>query len=134
MVSPEPNAGIKLLPSTVNIQGNSPVVMENQKGHWGNPHDSASCLVDLQKPGRFDVRIEYACDKNMGGSTFLVKVADREFEMVSEDTGAWRTYRIFTVGQVEFAAAGRQGVTVTPSPKTPWKAISLKSVTLAPVP
>jgi hypothetical protein len=134
VVSQEPNGSIKLLPSTANIQGNSPVVMENQIGHWGNPRDSVSWLVELQKPGRFDVRIEYACDKNKGGSTFIVKVADREFEMVSEDTGSWRSYRMATAGQVEFAVAGRQSVTVTPSPKTRWKAISLKSVTLAPVP
>jgi hypothetical protein len=134
VVSQEADGSIKLLPGTASIQGNSPVVMENQIGHWGNPEDSVSWLVELQKPGRFDVRIEYACDKNMGGSTFIVKVADREFEMVSEETGSWRSYRMITAGQVEFAAAGRQSVTLVPSTKTPWKAISLKSVTLAPVP
>jgi hypothetical protein len=134
VVAQDADGAVKLLPGAATLHGPSPVVAENQIGHWADPSDSVSWLVDVRRPGRFEVRIEYACDKNKGGSTFIVKVAGRQFELVSEDTGSWRGYRTILVGSVEFALAGHQTVTVTPSPKTPWKAISLKSVTLTPIP
>jgi hypothetical protein len=129
----DPVGQISLLPATASMRGNSPIVMDGQIGHWGNSKDSVSWLIELDKPGRFEVRIEYACEKGCGGSTFAVKAADREFELVSQDTGSWRDYKTNTIGQVSFARAGRQTVSVIPSEKTPWKAISLKSVTLRPL-
>ncbi len=134
VVPQEADGSIKLLPATATMHGTSPVVMEGQIGHWADAKDWVDWAVDVKKPGRFELKVEYACDKNMGGSTFVAKVAEREFEMVSEDTGSWRNYRTVMAGQVEFAATGRQTVAITPSLKTPWKAISLKSVTLMPVP
>lgn len=133
VVPQEPNGGVQLLPGSATLHGNSPVVMEHQIGHWGNAQDSVSWLVEVEKPARFEVWVEYACAKGMGGSTFLLKIADREFELVSQDTGSWRDYRTISAGRAVLEAGGRHPVTIVPSPKTPWRAISLKSVTLRPV-
>jgi hypothetical protein len=133
VVAQEQDGRIKLLPATAGVHGNSPVIMDGQIGHWGNSRDSVSWLVEVRKPGRFGVQIEYACEKGCGGSTFTVKAADLQFEMVSDDTGSWRNYKTATVGQVSFPRASQQTVSVIPSEKTPWKAISLKSITLLPV-
>ena len=88
----------------------------------------------VEAAGRFDVEIEYACDKNLGGSTLVVKAGDQEFEVVSEETGSWRQYQTVTVGRVAWKQPGRLSVAVLPREKTPWHAISLKSIRLRPVP
>ena len=121
-----------LAPDTVNVNGHSPVVMDNQIGHWGNPHDSVGWVVNLHQPGRFDVRVEYACEKLLGGSTFIVNVGPRAGDGL-------RRHRILAQlpdhhgGTRGVCQAGRQTITVPPTDKTPWKAISLKSITLTPV-
>jgi hypothetical protein len=129
----EADGRVVLLPERVNAQGNSPVVMEGQIGHWGNTEDSVNWLVDLEQPGRFEVRIEYACAAGMGGSAFRVCVGDRQFECVSTDTGSWRTYQTTTLGQVDLDRTGTHVVSVKPSTRTPWKALSLRSLVLDPV-
>lgn len=135
VVVPQGDDGrITLQPGTATLHGNSPIAMEGQIGHWGNPGDSVSWLVEVRQPGRFEVQVEYACEQGMGGSSFSVGMAGKEFRMRSEETGSWRTYRTFLTGPLEMTAAGRQTVTVTPDPATPWRAISLKSVTLVPTP
>ena len=134
VVPQEPDGRIKLLPGTATLHGTSPVVTDNQIGHWDNPDDWVEWTVDVQKPGRFEVKIEYACAQTLGGSTFTLKAGDRAFELVSEETGSWRNYRTFTVGQMNIVAAGRQPVAIMPSNKSPWKAISLKSVALVLLP
>ncbi|MCX6930993.1 MAG: hypothetical protein NT154_48500 [Verrucomicrobia bacterium] len=134
LVPQEPDGSIKLLPGTATLHGNSPVATDNQIGHWDNPADWVYWVIDLKQPGRFEVKIEYACDQGLDGSTFTLKAGDGSFELVSKATGSWRNYRPITIGEVKMSAAGRQYVTVMPSNKTPWKAISLKSLTLTPLP
>jgi hypothetical protein len=133
MVPQEPDGSIKLLPATATIHGSSPIVTENQIGNWDNPADWLYWTMDVKQPGRFEVKIEYACDRRLDGSTFTLKAGDRSFELVSKATGSWRNYRTVTVGEINISPAGRQLVTIMPSYKTPWKAISLKSLTLTPL-
>ena len=134
VVTQDDDGRITLRPATATLHGSSPIVMEGQVGHWGNPDDSVSWLADVRQPGRFTVQVEYACERDLGGSSFVIAVAGQELGMRSEETGSWRTYRTFPAGPVEVTSAGRQTVTVRPDPKTPWHAISLKSVTLVPAP
>ncbi len=134
VVTQDDDGRMTLLPGTATLHGSSPIAMDGQIGHWGNPGDSVSWSVDVRRPGRFGVQVEYACDRNMGGSSFVVGMAGKEFLMRSEETGSWRTYRTFLAGPLEMTTAGRQTLTVAPDPRTPWHAISLKSVTLVPTP
>jgi len=130
----EPDGGVKLLPGAATMHGATPVVMEQQIGHWASSKDWVDWIVDLKKPGRFELKVDYACDKKMGGSTFAVKAGEQEFELISEETGSWRNYQAFSAGRVELKEPGRLRVAVIPRDKTPWKAISLKAVTLTPCP
>lgn len=133
VVDQEPDGSLRLAPASANTVGNSPVVMEGQIGHWGNPQDSVNWQFNLRQPGRFTILLEYAVERSLGGSSLVIKAGAAEFPLVAEETGSWRTYKTFTVGQVELAQAGRQTLAVIPGAQTPWKAISLKSVTLTPV-
>ena len=134
VVPQDPDGSIRLLPATATLHGNSPVVMDNQIGHWGSPHDWVDWTVELKHAGRFELKIEYACEKKMGGSTFTVKAGNQKFELVSEETGSWRSYKTVTVGRVELQKPGRLTIAVIPRDKPLWKAISLKALTLAPRP
>ncbi|MBN1422155.1 MAG: hypothetical protein JXP34_25500 [Planctomycetes bacterium] len=132
-VTPQEAGGrIVLLPETANAEGTSPVVMDGQIGHWGNPRDSVGWIVNVKAPGTFQIDIEYAVEKGFGGSTFEVRAGGETFEMVSVDTGSWRAYRTFPVGRVELRGTGKHTIALVPSAKTPWKAISLKAIRLSP--
>jgi len=133
IVTPQaPDGRIALLPETANPDGTSPVVMEGQIGHWGNPKDSVSWTIDVKTPGSFEIEIEYAVEKGFGGSTFEVRTGGKVFEMVSVETGSWRIYRTFPGGRIELRPAGKHTIAVVPSAKTPWKAIRLKAIRLRP--
>jgi hypothetical protein len=129
---PDPSGGFVLRPETANARGTSPVVMDGQIGHWGSAADSVYWIVETGRPDRFLVSIEYAVEKGRGGSRFAVRAGGRAFEMESVETGSWRDYRTFPVGEISFGGPGRHVVVVEPSAGAPWKAISLKSLRFEP--
>jgi len=129
----EASGEIVLLPETANARGTSPFLTDGQIGNWGNPSDSVTWLVDVEKPGAFEVEMDYACAAECGGSTLDVVVGDDALRLVSEETGSWRDYRPVRLGHVRIAATGQCAVSVRPSAETPWKAVSLRRLTLNPV-
>ncbi|HJN18980.1 MAG TPA: hypothetical protein QGH10_26005, partial [Armatimonadota bacterium] len=132
VVEQQADGQIVLRPDTANAHGTSPVIADGQIGHWGNAADSVTWLIDVAKPGAFEVELEYACATDFGGSTFEVRVDDEAFRIVSEETGTWRDYRTFALGEATIPDAGRHAVTIQPLTDTPWKAVSVKSITLRP--
>jgi len=129
-----PGGEIVLAPESANARGTSPFLTEGQIGNWANPSDCVTWLVNVEKPGTFEVEMEYACAPGCGGSTLDVVVGKESLRLVSEETGGWRDYRQTRLGRVRVAEAGQCCVTVRPCTETPWKAVSLKGLTFRPVP
>lgn len=131
-VRQEADGRVLLAPGTAEIVGSTPVVEQGQIGRWSSGKDYPQWTFALTKPGTFTVKLTYACQAGLAGSKLAVKVGDASLEHTSVETGpTWREYRTFTLGKVALAA-GRHTLSVRPSPAAPWKAISLKSVELAP--
>ncbi len=125
----EPGGGFTLLPAQANAQGNSPVFVEGQIGHWENRADAVYWVLDVRQPGRFLVELDAAVAAGAGGSTLAVAVAGTTNVVTSVETGTWRDYRITRVGAVDLPA-GRSRLVIQPSTSTPWHAISLRAVRL----
>ena len=132
VVEPDAAGRASLTPSTVTVVGGSPVVADDQIGNWEKARDSVRWRFRIRTPGRFEVRLRYACIPAAAGSHFSVRVDGETRSMVSRATGAtWRDYKTFSVGAFELAA-GEHVVQVVPVQGRPWNPISLKTVEIVP--
>ncbi|MCX7045454.1 MAG: hypothetical protein NTX50_08235 [Candidatus Sumerlaeota bacterium] len=124
---------IALTPETVITSGPSPIVIEGQIGHWGDGRDSVFWDFNVKRGGTFEITLTYACSKGFGGSAFTVEIDGKNFESITEETGpTWREYKPHAIGKIQLEA-GRHTLSIRPSAKTKWKAMSVKLITLAPI-
>jgi hypothetical protein len=132
-VTPQASDGrVLLLPQAAGANGNSPVFMDGQIGHWGKAGDSVFWRFQLAAPGTFDVYVTQACQKGFGGSHYGLAVHKTTLEAITEDTGTWRNYVRRPLGKVTIDKAGQYALTITPGPEPKWKSVSLQSVELVP--
>lgn len=121
-----------MTPATATVLGGSPVVAENQIGNWEDGRDSVRWRFRIPQPGRFEVRITYACIPSAAGSRFEVRADRLVRNATSVSTGSsWRDYKTFSLGAFELEA-GEHVLEVVPSAGRTWKPISLRGVELAP--
>ena len=101
-------------------------------GFWTNPKDTVSWDFGITKPGAFDVEIEYACEKGVGGSAYAVKVGGQEAAGTIKETGNWRQYTKETIGILKLDTPGKTTLTVQPKPMPGYAVMNLKTITLKP--
>lgn len=97
-----------------------PQPFKNTVGYWVGKQDYASWMLELDKPGRFNVAVLQGCGKNQGGSTavmsFISPVKDTtpkiEFEVV--ETGHFQNFKWVDLGEIELRHAGEVEVQVVP--------------------
>lgn len=110
----------------------------NRKGgyhisKWTGPEDSAEWLVHVDKPGAFQVLIDYAANKESEGKPYEVTIASSTFKTSVVYTGDWFVYHKFPVGYVEHLNSGDYKVTIRPGESGDTYLMWLHSITLNPV-
>jgi putative membrane-bound dehydrogenase-like protein len=125
--------GVLLLTATnAEIYGHT-LVFERQYGnlgYWTSDDDQAVWTVELPKPGRYTVLMEWACDNGVAGKRFVIECGTAEVSGKVEGTGNWDRYKKARVGELTLAA-GPQRLTFRPgqglrnSPLIDLKAIKL---------
>ena len=104
----------------------------NNLGLWVAPNDRAAWNFDSEKPGRYEVRLDWACADPSAGNPYLIILGDARIEGHVEPTGSWDDYRSAKVGTVELAP-GRHRLEVRPVVKVRGTLINLRAVELRPV-
>jgi alpha-L-fucosidase len=110
----------------------------NRKGgfhisKWTGPEDSAEWSVHVDKPGAFQVNIDYAARKEWQGKPFEIKVGSSTFKTSVLYTGDWFEYRKFPVGYIERLNPGDYTVTIRPKESSDTYLMWLRSITLSPI-
>jgi hypothetical protein len=124
---------IRLMPDTATAEGATPVVMDDQIGHWSNPRDTVLWRLQPRQAGAYEVRLVYACMQGKDGSRLTVRVGDAAIDVTSGVTGpTWREYVTHSLGQVRLDAT-ETTLVLQPCVEPPWQAISVKAVELVPV-
>lgn len=103
-----------------------PATNKNCLGYWSNPADKASWLMDVRRPGTYEIELWQGCGKGQGGSAARLKVHPphplqhlliKEGRFVVEDTGHFQNFVARNLGQVSFASTGLYTVAVEPITK-----------------
>lgn len=115
------NGEIELNYLTAITHGNT-VTRFNREGgfhisKWKRPEDSVEWMIDIDKPGKFKVSIEYAATREWEGQPFEITVGKSKFERHVIYTGDWYEYHEFPVGYLEIPEAGKCTLTIQPLEK-----------------
>ncbi len=122
-------------------------------GFWTNPKDWASWVFQIDKPGKFDVQLTFACEPGSAGSEYDVTLAEdklparglrpRKRVVVTqpeqklsgkvESTGGWDKFVDIRLGTITLSQSGRQTLSVKPTKMPQGAVMNLKSIRLKPV-
>jgi len=107
-------------------------------GYWSNREDAVSWDFEILKPVEFNIKIEYACDKGVGGSKYEVRFrsADERFDQsfggTVVETGSWTSFIRKNLGKIKIEAPGVYSVTVIPQEIANGALMNLKGLELEP--
>jgi putative membrane-bound dehydrogenase-like protein len=134
LVRPTVDGSLLLSAANCEIYGPT-VVLEKQYGnlgYWSSTDDRAVWTVEVAKPGRYAVWLDWACPPDTAGKKFLLQAGVNQMTGTVKSTGSWDTYRQAKVGEIVLAA-GRQQMTFRSAARIFHPLIDLKSVKLVPV-
>ena len=101
-------------------------------GYWTDVRDYVQWGVILDKPGRYEVGLEYSAAPNSGGSRFAVDVLNGSIESKIEPTTSFLDFKTITLGTVEVTKPGAGLVVVRPLTKPGVAVMDLRRVVLRP--
>jgi hypothetical protein len=93
--------------------------------------DHAVWTVEVPKPGKYALWLDYACAAGSAGNTFALEAGGKRLTGKVASTGDWDTYKQVKVGEIELGA-GKQEVVLRSPGKLREFLIDLKSVRLVP--
>jgi putative heme-binding domain-containing protein len=134
LVRPESDGNLWLLPTTCEIYG-STLVLEKQYanlGYWSSEDDRAVWSVDVSRPGRYAVFLNWACQNDSAGNLFVLQAGPERLTGKVQGTGSWDNYRQTKVGEIAMAA-GRQQLVFRSVGKPAGGLIDLRAVKLVPL-
>ena len=126
-----------LLLSAANCEIYGPTVVLEKKygnlGYWSSTDDRAVWAVEVAKPGRYAVWLDWACHADEAGKRFLLQAGVNQMTGKVASTGNWDAYRQAKVGEIVLAA-GRQQMTFRSAGRIFNPLIDLKLVKFVPMP
>jgi alpha-L-fucosidase len=110
----------------------------NRKGgfhisKWTGPEDTAEWLIHLDKPGDYQILVNYGAKKEWAGKKYEVRVASAVFNNTIVYTGDWFDYNQFPIGYISNMASGDYKVTIRPKETGNDYLMWLHSITMVPV-
>jgi putative membrane-bound dehydrogenase-like protein len=134
VVRPAADGALRLLPANAAVYGEQ-IVLEKTYGNlgfWRSENDHADWTVEVARPGRYAVWLEWACDNHTAGNRFTLRAGVHELTGKVAGTGTWDDYKREQVGEITLAA-GRQEVVFRSAGKVHGYLIDLKGIRLVPV-
>src|SRR6185437_9592308 len=134
VVRPEALRGeLWLLAADAEIYGQTLVFEPNYRnlGYWSSLDDHAVWTIEIERPGKYAVSLDHACEDGTAGQTIAVEAAGARVTGQVTGTGNWDTYRQKSLGRLELPA-GKHELVVRPEGPLNGPLIDLKAVRLVP--
>jgi putative membrane-bound dehydrogenase-like protein len=101
-------------------------------GCWHGVQDQVSWSVQVDKEGRYDVWLDWACDNASAGNAYVLEGTRPALEGRVAGTGGWDRYRQQKIGTITLAA-GMQRLTLRPAgPALRGALLDLRGIHLVP--
>lgn len=112
LIRTTPDGSLTLGASGSEIYGDTLVFEDHYRnlGFWQGQDDYAAWEIELPKPARYEVSMEYACPADTAGNLYVAQVGPQRLTGRIRPTGSWDHYRRLRLGVVDLPA-GRQRVT-----------------------
>jgi hypothetical protein len=98
-------------------------------GWWSSTDDHAVWTVEVTRPGRYAIWLEWSCDDKSAGNSFVLQAGVNGFTGRVEGTGTWDTYHNEKIGTIVLTE-GQQRVTMRAEGKINGALIDLKAIKL----
>ncbi len=132
LVEPGKNGSLILNASAAEILGER-VVFENEFkniGFWEARDDQVAWTIRVDKPGEYEVHLDYACVANSSRNSFAIEIAGRSLTGVIAETGPdWSVYKQVPVGKLRLEA-GQHRLVVRPDAPLRGALMDLRAVAL----
>jgi putative heme-binding domain-containing protein len=132
-VNADANGTLKLLATNAEIYGKTLVFEPPFKnlGYWGSVDDRAVWTINVSKPGKHSIRMNYACDNSTAGNEVVFEVAGQSVKAKIVGTGSWENYQTAILGELDLPA-GQHRLTVRATEDLKNHLMDLKEVRLVP--
>ena len=110
-----------------NIAGQSSV------GYWTRREATVSWDVRVEKPGEFEIEIEFACEAPSAGSRIAIESGSRELKWQVPSTGGWQQFQTQNVGRLRVDGGEMVPIRVEAREKPGLAVMNLRRITLRPV-
>lgn len=120
--------------SEAKLTGNKNKIYQNSYiGSWTSHSDTASWKFDVPAPGKYLVKVIYACDEKSSGGDVMVKVDGNTITKTVTSTKGWQDYQLLEIGTLNLNQVGSTTCTIGFGNKKSQTLFNLKSVLLIPV-
>jgi len=122
---------VTLLATTAEIYGDQ-IAFEalfRNIGYWHAAGDHVVWTVELEKPARFDVWLDWACDDAVAGNKFIIAGGREMLRGRVAGTGGWDRYRQQKIGEMKLPA-GLVRVSLRPDGDVAGALMDVRSVHL----
>ena len=100
-------------------------------GYWGSVDDRAVWTINVTKPGKHSIRLNYACDNGTAGNEVVFEVAGQSVKAKIVGTGSWENYQTAILGELNLSA-GQHRLTVRSAETLKNHLMDLKELRLVP--
>jgi len=133
LVRPGRDGSLLLSAANGEIYGRT-LVLEKQYGnlgYWSSEDDHVIWSVEVTRPGKYAVWLDWACEEGSAGKMFLLQAGANQLTGKVDSTGSWDVYRQAKVGAIVLPA-GRQRLTFRSAKRIFNPLLDLKSIKLVP--
>jgi hypothetical protein len=134
VLRPGADGVLVMLASNCEIHGRT-LVLDMQQAkltNWNSEDDRAAWTVELPRPDKYNVWLEWSCAPDAAGNAFVLEAANERMTGKVAGTGGWKNYRRGRVGTIALPA-GEQRLVFRADGKVRGALIDLKAVLLVPV-
>ncbi len=106
LVRPDAHQALALRAADAEIRGDT-LVFEAQYGnlgYWTSANDRASWTFQVERAGRYSVRVDSACPDARFGNVLEVRSGSQILRYLVQSTGSWDDYRAATIGSLDLPA------------------------------
>ncbi len=101
--------------------------------NWTRADATVMWRFDVDKPGRYAVELDCACDSANAGSVVRVELNATALQATIPDTGGPNTFKTVRAGQVDIPSAGWQDLRIVPVTLAHHSVMVLRGVRLVPI-
>jgi len=137
VVNQDENGEILLNYLTASTKGNAST-RYNRKGgfhisKWTGPDDTVEWIINIDRPGKFRLSLEYSANREWEGKKYEIKAGDQFFEKrVISTTGLFEYYE-FPAGYIDLKESGQYSLKINPAENDTTYLMYLKTIKLIPV-